>query len=138
MAYWDEGADDFSDFQIFYGNLPYADDVTLSADQKVAIQSKLGIVPAPTKHVYTRNTSTLTVTLEDNAEYEFNACYDVRLIFPSTRFESHIRFNFGSTLNVVFPADAHYIGDEPQFEEMTAWEISIKDGVIVAGKVDYD
>lgn len=121
--------------QWIYGDKVQTSRLIINSDNQVKYETKI-CAEQSTLHVYTRNTGTLTVTLEDNAEYEFNACYDVHLVFPSTRFESHIRFNFGSTLNVVFPADAHYIGDVPQFEEMTAWEISIKDGVIVAGKVE--
>lgn len=242
LAYWAEGAEDFSSFQIYYGSYPYADSITLPADKKAAIQSNLGIVPEstidsklaqlmrfyevtvegaepnlhfvkdgvtltyadlvskyedpqyflyveyqgltfipslppmvgdeileftcqwiygdkiqtsrliinsanqvkyetkicaeqPTLHSY-RDLSELNLAIEDNQEYNITSCNNVTLTFPNTNFESHITFNFDSSFNVTFPSTTRYIGGEPQFTAESVWEVSIKNGIVVAGEAE--
>lgn len=80
------------------------------------------------------------ITLADNTEYYLTpntdtGDFNVEFAFPSGNFHCWVRLTYGSTGDIVVPSAAKYIGDAPQFENGQTWELDIKDGVVVAGKV---
>lgn len=89
----------------------------------------------PTKETY-YNQSELTLAIKDNHEYYIDSCSNITLTFPGSDFESHITFKFGSSFDVTFPSSTRYIGGEPQFAADSVWEVSIRNGIVVAGKVE--
>lgn len=78
-----------------------------------------------------------TVALDDNTEYVGTGLTDITFTYPSGDFECYLVLNFASsgTITVTFPT-SQYIGSAPTFANSETWEISIKNGVIVAGKVE--
>ena len=80
-----------------------------------------------------------TIDIEDNTEYYLDGlqCSSIDFFFPSGRFECFIQLstkqNDGTT--VYFPIETKYAGSEPQFGAGEIWEISIKNGVVVAVKI---
>ena len=87
----------------------------------------------------TRNlTEADSVELSDNTEYILSgaACDSVDFEYPSGAFECYIRITTKSNgTTVSFPTGTQYIGTVPQFGGGETWEISVKDGIVVAGKV---
>lgn len=81
-------------------------------------------------------TSGSTVALEDNTEYAGTNINSLKLTYPDGEFECYLTLTFASsgTITVTFPSSS-YIGAVPEFDNGETWEISIKNGVIVAGKV---
>lgn len=77
-----------------------------------------------------------TVALEDNTDYSGSDINSVTFTYPQGDFECYITLAFASSgsISVVFPTSA-YIGETPTFANGEKWEISVKNGVIVAGKV---
>lgn len=80
--------------------------------------------------------SSLPLAVSDGTEYYISDCTGIVLSYPSGHFECYIRIAFGSSVDITFPTDTKYIGEEPQFAVNDIWEISIKDGVVVAGKAE--
>lgn len=84
------------------------------------------------------------ITCRDNTEYYINYAGHIEIEFPEDpedpdtmpRFECYFYITFGEEVSISLPFIARYIGDQPQFEPETSWEMSIKNGVIVAGKVE--
>ncbi len=80
-----------------------------------------------------------TTTLANNTEYYSPSGGLSTLVFdyPQGNFECYMSLTFASsgTITVIFP-ESSYIGDAPTFANDETWEISIKNGVIVAGKVE--
>ncbi len=81
-------------------------------------------------------TSGSTVALEDNTEYAGTNINSLTLTYPNGEFECYLTLTFASsgTITVTLPTSS-YIGSVPEFDNGETWEISIKNGVIVAGKV---
>lgn len=81
-------------------------------------------------------TAPTAITLADNTEYYLADVSDLTLTYPAERFESWIRLTTATegTITITLPT-SQYIGDEPTFGSAETWEISVKDGVVVAQKV---
>lgn len=80
-----------------------------------------------------------SIELEDNIEYYLDAteCSGVDLFFPDDFFKCLIYISFGDQgTTVYFPSNTRYIGSIPQFGNSETWEISIKNGIVVAGKIE--
>lgn len=84
-----------------------------------------------------KTTATVNLTLADNTEYRLTNAQDVWVSYPSTNFESWIKVTFAETGTYIFrlPSASKYIGTAPTFGNGETWEISIKDGVVIAQKV---
>ena len=77
------------------------------------------------------------ITVADNNEYYLTNVSNLTFTFPSGNFECWISVETaGSFTAITFPNDATYIGDTPVFGAGEKWEISIKNGTIIAGKVE--
>ena len=77
------------------------------------------------------------ITLADNTEYRLTDVSTLTLTYPAGDFESWMRLTFAASGNITvsLPAGTKYIGSVPAFQNGETWEISVKDGVIVARKV---
>ena len=77
------------------------------------------------------------ITLADNTEYRLSDVTTLTLTYPSGNFECwlHLKFAASGTITVTLPTSS-YIGSAPVFANGETWEMSIKDGVVVAGKVE--
>nr|DAH78627.1 MAG TPA: hypothetical protein [Caudoviricetes sp.] len=78
-----------------------------------------------------------TVTLADNAEYRLTNVTALTFAYPEDDFECWIRLTIAESgdVAVTFPEDTKYIGSAPTFANDEMWELSIKDGVVIAQKV---
>ena len=77
-----------------------------------------------------------TVALADNTEYSGTELTNLTFTYPQGDFECYLSLSFASsgTISVTFPT-SQYIGSAPTFENGKTYEISIRNGVIVAGEV---
>ena len=82
-------------------------------------------------------TSGTSITLADNTEYRLTDVTELTITYPNGNFECWMRLAFAAegTITVTLPATTQYIGTTPTFANGETWELSIKDGVVVAGKV---
>lgn len=81
-------------------------------------------------------TAPTAITLADNTVYYMTDVSSLTLTYPSSgHWECFIVMTTASsgTVTVTLPASS-YIGDAPSFGNGETWEISIRDGVVVAGK----
>ena len=86
--------------------------------------------------VITRSAPT-SLTLADNREYYLTNVANLTFAFPSGNFECWISvITSGSFSAINFPSGTTYIGDTPEFGAGEKWEISIKNGTVIAGKVE--
>lgn len=86
--------------------------------------------------VVTRSAPT-SLTLADNYEYYLTNVANLTLAFPSGNFECWISVvTSGSFTAINFPSGTTYIGDTPTFGAGEKWEISIKNGTVIAGQVE--
>ena len=78
-----------------------------------------------------------TITLADNAEYRLTNVTALTFAYPENDFECWIRLTISKSgdVAVVLPEGTKYIGPAPTFANDEMWEISIKDGVVIAQKV---
>ena len=85
---------------------------------------------------YATITDNSTVALADNTEYSGSNLTTVTFTYPSGNFECYMSLSFASsgTITVTFPT-SQYIGSVPTFENGKTYEISVRNGVIVAGEV---
>lgn len=77
------------------------------------------------------------VKLADNTEYYLTNVGTVKFVFPAaTKFECWMRITTAAsgTITVTFPATVKYIGEAPAFGAGETWELSVKDGVVIAAK----
>lgn len=81
-------------------------------------------------------TDSSTTALADNTEYTGTNLSTVTFTYPQGDFECYLSLSFASsgTITVTFPT-SQYIGNVPTFENGKTYEISIRNGVIVAGEV---
>ena len=80
--------------------------------------------------------SSLTVT--DNYEYYLTNVSSLTIAYPeSGNFECWIYIETASSgsITITLPTSS-YIGDQPVFDTGEKWEISIKNGVVIAGKIE--
>ena len=76
------------------------------------------------------------IALADNYEYYLTAVNNLTFTYPSGNFECWISIITGATLTgITFPT-SEYIGKVPEFGANEKWEVSIKNGVIISGKVE--
>lgn len=78
-----------------------------------------------------------TVKLFDNVEYYLSNVGAVTFQFPTdTHFECWLRIQTAEsgTVSVTWPATVKYIGEAPSFGAGETWELSVKDGVVIAMK----
>lgn len=82
-------------------------------------------------------TSGTTITLADNTEYRLTDVTTLTLTYPTGSFECWMSLTFAESGNitVTLPAGTKYIGTAPDFKNGETWEMSIKDGVVIAQKV---
>lgn len=82
-------------------------------------------------------TSGTSITLADNTEYRLTDVTTLTLTYPTGNFESWMRLTFAAsgTITVTLPSETKYIGTTPTFANGETWEMSIKDGIVIAGKV---
>ena len=74
-----------------------------------------------------------------NGQWEYRASGTIStlgVIYPHGYFEVWMKFTLGAAPDIIFPEETSYIGSAPEFAEGETWEISIKDGVMVACRVD--
>lgn len=81
-------------------------------------------------------TSGENITLADNAEYRLTNVSNLTIEYPETNFECWLRIATvaDGTVTITLPTSS-YIGDTPTFANGETWELSIKDGVVIASKV---
>jgi len=78
------------------------------------------------------------ITLEDNTEYHLTNVSDLTITYPSGAFDCWLSISTASgTVTVSLPSSS-YIGDPPTFGPSETWELSIRNGVVVAGKAVPD
>lgn len=77
------------------------------------------------------------ITLADNTEYRLTDVTTLTLTYPTGNFECWMRLTFAASGNVTvtLPTGTRYIGNAPSFANGETWEMSIKDGVVIAQKV---
>ena len=106
-------------------------DAAVTKDNVVAA---LGYTP---EAVSTQVTTGSNITLADNTEYRLADVTTLTLTYPTGNFECWMRLTFAASGNVTvtLPAGTKYIGTAPDFKNGETWEMSIKDGVVIAQKV---
>ena len=82
-------------------------------------------------------TSGTSITLADNTEYRLTDVTELTITYPDGIFECWMRLTFAAegTITVTLPSTTQYIGTTPTFANGETWEMSIKDGIVIAGKV---
>ena len=77
------------------------------------------------------------ITLADNTEYRLTDVTTLTLTYPTGDFECWMRLTFAASgdITVTLPTGTRYIGTAPDFKNGETWEMSIKDGVVIAQKV---
>ena len=75
--------------------------------------------------------------LDDNVEYRLTSVTTLTLTYPTGNFECWMRLSFAASgdITVTLPTGTKYIGTAPDFKNGETWEMSIKDGVVIAQKV---
>lgn len=83
-----------------------------------------------------RITTGTNIAIADNTEYVLTNVSSLAFTYPSGNFECWIKLTAAAsgTITITFPASS-YIGIAPTFKANETWEISIKDGVVIAQKV---
>lgn len=76
------------------------------------------------------------IALTDNTEYRLADVQTLTLTFPTGNFACWLRITTAAsgTVSVTFPATVKYIGEAPSFGAGETWELSVKDGVVIAAK----
>ena len=94
----------------------------------------LGYTP---EAVSTQVTTGSNITLADNTEYRLTDVTALTLTYPTGNFECWMRLSFAASgdITVTLPTGTKYIGIAPDFKNGETWEMSIKDGVVIAQKV---
>lgn len=79
------------------------------------------------------------LTMNDNTEYRLSNVTTLDLYAPhsKTQYECWFSLTFANsgTITVTLPTDMKYIGSAPDFNNGESWEMSIKDGVVIAQKI---
>ena len=80
------------------------------------------------------------IILADNTEYRLADVTTLTLTYPTGDFECWMRLSFAASgdITVTLPTGTKYIGTTPDFKNGETWEMSIKDGVVIAQKVGED
>ena len=101
---------------------------------KANVITALGYTP---EAVSAQVTTGSNITLADNTEYRLADVTTLTLNYPAGNFECWMRLIFAASGNVTvtLPTGTRYIGNAPSFANGETWEMSIKDGVVIAQKV---
>lgn len=111
---------------------PQGDDYVLTSQDKADIADLINNpaiveLDAPT-----------TLTLANATEYHLTNVSDLTITYPSGAFDCWLSIATASgTVTVSLPSSS-YIGDPPTFGASETWELSIRNGVVVAGKAVPD
>ena len=102
-----------------------------SADVTAALNSKEN-----KSTVITQNAPS-AITLVDNYEYYLTNVSSLTLAYPSGLFECwiYIETATSGSISVTFPTSG-YINGQPEFGANEKWEVSIKNGNVVVGKIE--
>ena len=106
-------------------------DATVTKNNAVAA---LGYTPQAVSAQVTAGTE---ITLADNTEYRLENVATLTLTYPMGNFECWLKLTFAASgsITVTLPTGTKYIGNAPNFASGETWEMSIKDGVVIAQKV---
>ena len=101
---------------------------------KANVVAALGYTP---EAVSTQVTTGSNITLADNTEYRLTDVTTLNLSYPAGDFECWMRLSVAASgdATVILPTGTKYIGTTPDFKNGETWEMSIKDGVVIAQKV---
>lgn len=121
---WEFSITDIEASDVAYSNnsLPYIYDVGDALDK--LIPKKI-------------NSAFEYIHLFDNEEYRLTDVTKLRIAYPTSDFECWIRLSFAASgdITVTLPTGAKYIGIAPDFKNGETWELSIKDGIVIAQRV---
>lgn len=103
----------------------------LTAEQQAVARENISAMAAIKKVSTGTN-----IILEDNTEYRLEDVTSLTISYPDTEFECWAKLKFADTgdIEVTMP-ESKYIGSAPIFANGETWELSIKDGVVIAQKV---
>lgn len=102
-----------------------------TSDFNVALSNKQNVTQISTQ------SAPSAVTVSDNYEYYLTNVANLAITFPIDNFECWLSIVTASAFTgITFPANVKYIGDVPEFAADETWEVSIKNGVVIAGKVE--
>lgn len=78
------------------------------------------------------------IHLFDNEEYRLTDVTKLRIAYQTGDFECWMRLTFAASgdITVTLPTGTKYIGIAPDFANGDTWELSIKDGIVIAQRVD--
>ena len=98
------------------------------------VVAALGYTPQAVSAQVTAGTE---ITLADNTEYRLENVATLTLTYPMGNFECWLKLTFAASgsITVTLPTGTKYIGNAPNFASGETWEMSIKDGVVIAQKV---
>ena len=98
--------------------------------------TQLGFVGLQTSTSVVVSTTPVQITLNDNTEYYLDDVQSMTIAFPTGDFSCWLRIQTAEsgTITVTFPATVKYIGEAPIFGAGETWELSVKDGVVIAMK----
>ena len=101
---------------------------------KANVVAALGYTP---EAISTQVSTGSNITLADNTEYRLTDVTTLTLTYPTGNFECWMRLTFAASGNatVTLPTGTKYIGTTPDFKNGETWELSFKDGVVIAQKV---
>lgn len=101
---------------------------------KANVITALGYTP---EAVSAQVTTGSNIALADNTEYRLADVTTLTLTYPTGDFECWMRLTFSASgdATVILPTGTKYIGTTPDFKNGETWEMSIKDGVVIAQKV---
>lgn len=97
---------------------------------------QLGFVGLQTSTSVVVSTAPVQIALADNTEYRLTGVQTLTITFPTGDFACWLRIQTAEsgTVAVTLPETAKYIGEAPTFGAGETWELSVKDGVVIAMK----
>lgn len=131
-----EALDGTVDAFLAYNNM--FEDMGNELGQKVSLSD---ITPEAigAKAVTTKVDTGTSLSMSDNTEYRLSNVTTLELYAPykKTQYECWFSLTFANSgpVTVTFPAGMKYIGSAPDFNNGESWEMSIKDGVVIAQKI---
>ena len=113
------------------------DDISETATQAAALITPDSI-GAQAKRARVDISSGTTVALADNCDYYGSAISNLTFTYPEGDFDCYITIITDEQTTPVlnFPASTKYIGASPTLGLSERWEISVKNGVVVAAKAE--
>ena len=131
-----EALDGTVDAFLLYNNM--FEDMGNQLGQKVSLSD---ITPEAigAKAVTTKVDTGTSLSMSDNTEYRLSNVTTLELYAPykKTQYECWFSLTFSNSgpVTVTFPVGMKYIGSAPDFNNGESWEMSIKDGVVIAQKI---